>query len=132
MALGLACVRYVPRLLTSISARRLAYLQSEPAYFRKLEAACRTNDRVVVYRALCAWARAAGVEPVSAFARRSGRPALEAEIERLSGDLFSGRAMSPDWNAGSLLFELANLRKASLAPQKQAIKAILPELNPYR
>jgi hypothetical protein len=123
-------VRYLPRMLASIGARRQAVRQSEAAYFAKLRAACRTNEQMVVYQALEAWARVSKIKSVSAWARHFGRPQLVAEIQRLDCDLFSGLVASGDWNARSLESELVRARRDFIKPHARGLETVLPPLNP--
>lgn len=131
LALVFAGMRYLPRMLESIAARREAHRRSEPAYFRRLRAACRTEDRMVVYQALAAWAQAAGIRSISAWARRFGESKLVAEIDRLDCDLFSGREASSDWTACSLDSLLMQARKEFLRPRMHLRETMLPALNPF-
>lgn len=131
LILSLVFMRYAPRLRASMAARRFAHQQSEAVYFRKLTAACRSNDRVTAYRALSSWMQAANIGSLAAWARSFGGPALMSEIDRLNTDLFSGRAPDAGWNSRSLEIEFAKARNNWLEPKMRPNQTILPELNPY-
>lgn len=131
LALAFAVTRYLPSVLARLAARRQAYLVSEEAYFKRLRAACRTDDRMAVYRALAAWTQTAGIKSASEWARCVGGPRLVAEIDRLNSDLFSGLGASADWKATSLEDELVKARKDFLRPRIRRRDKMLPALNPF-
>jgi hypothetical protein len=130
LAVSFAAARYLPRMMAWIAARRRAYRQSEPVYFRRLRTSCRTGERIAVYRALAAWSEVAGIKSVSAWAWQFGGSMLVAEIDRLDRDLFSGREVTAIWDARSLESELVKARKNSLRSRTRPRKATLPALNP--
>jgi hypothetical protein len=131
LALAYASARYLPRTVIWIAKRREAYRQSEPVYFRRLRASCRSGDAMAVYRALAAWSQAAGITSVSAWARQFGAPLLVAEIDRLNSDLFSGREAATVWLTGSLESELVKARKSFRTARAGRRVPMLPALNPF-
>jgi hypothetical protein len=131
LVFAFAGARYLPPMAAWMAKRRKAYRQSEPVYFRRLRTSCRTGDAMAVYRALAAWSQVAGIESVSAWARRFGEPLLVAEIDRLNSDLFSGRKVGAVWQTGSLETELVKTRRNFRKTRARRRTPMLPALNPF-
>jgi hypothetical protein len=131
LALAFASARYLPRMGAWIAARRQAYRQSEPVYFHRLRASCRTGDAMGAYRALAAWSQVAGIRSVSVWARQFGGSVLAAEIDRLNSDLFSGGKAPAVWPGQPLEKELVKARKSFLKSRTRRGEPTLPPLNPF-
>ncbi|SNT12008.1 Oxygen tolerance [Tardiphaga sp. OK246] len=132
IAVAFACayMRILSRVIAFVKTKMNAYQQGEAAVFKRLRASCRSNDRIVVYRALEGWAAVARIGPISDWARKFGGAALTNEIERLNRDLFSGRLPTDGWTATSLEGALVTARRSFRRTRSPRRKHTLPHLNP--
>jgi len=126
MAGTILLVRVFRGIRERLRARRRARAESEPAYFRRALAACRTNNPVAAYRALDAWLRR------SPAARADfGHPALNAERTELERMLFGRKAGAfTAWRGDGLAAALSETRQHRPSGRPQQHPA-LPGLNPY-
>ncbi len=91
--------RYIPRAYRRFQASQMRRERSEPAYFRKLQLACRGNRAAEAYASLLKWlTRSHPGATVGEFLSRSADPALEAETGLLGASLFSKNNQSAQWN----------------------------------
>lgn len=109
-----------------LDEKRQARAESEPAYFHRALAACRSNDPVAAYRALDAWLRR------SPTARADlGRPVLAGEYAELERTLFGRKAgVFAAWRGDGLAAALSEARQHRHSSQVRHLPA-LPGLNPY-
>jgi hypothetical protein len=121
--------RLWPKLAARRRVRRLEEEQSEAAFFKHFEQACRDGDAAKAYRALDAWSRRARVAPITAWLAVFGNEATRTEFERLQGAVFAAKPQACD--TGGLAGGIAKARSAWLAGAKtDAHPAALPSLNP--
>lgn len=122
----------LPRLAAWRHARMLEHEQSEAAYFRRFEHACRSSKLPVIYAALDSWGRRAGVAPVCSWLRQTGDTATQAEFERLEGAIFAAKADAVPCDPQKLQIGVARARKHWLASSAGSISpaSALPALNP--
>jgi len=114
------------------ATRRRERAESEAAWFRRLEAACRANDPRAAMRGLVAWLeRRAGPRQnasAMAFAQEAGDPALLREVGALEARLFGATDESGPWSGEGLLNAVSRARK------RAAVAAAVPpaalQLNP--
>lgn len=126
MAGTILLVRVFRVIRERLRARRRARAESEPAYFQRALAACRSNDPVAAYRALDAWLRR------SPAARADFEySALNGEYAELERMLFGRKAGAfTVWRGDGLAAALSGARqhRHSSRPHQHAA---LPGLNPY-
>ncbi|PWK68481.1 BatD family protein [Aminobacter sp. AP02] len=122
----------LPRLHGWRHARRLEHEQSEPAYFQRLEEACRAGRLPEIYSALDSWSRRAGIAPVSMWLRQNGDEAAQQELARFESAIFAAKPDSTPCNPQKLLGGLAPARKRWLASHagRTVSSSALPALNP--
>ncbi|GLS29536.1 Oxygen tolerance [Mesorhizobium albiziae] len=120
--------RMLPRLSAWRHARHLAHEQSEAAYFRRFQDACKSGRLPEIYSALDSWSRRTGIVPVSAWLERNGDEATLAEFGRLEDAIFGGgRAPFDAWK---LLEGISSARTASRPGEGTLPVPALPALNP--
>ena len=127
LAFAWLCRRYLPRALRKLKRWRVERQRSEPAYFRRLQHACRRHDAMQTYTSLLGWLRVAypGTS-LEDFLRQAADPQLNSEVSRLGRSLFCSQT-GPAWDGASLSDALHNHRRAS---SLQARADTLPPLNP--
>ena len=125
--LGWLVKRMLPRLSAWRHARHLAHEQSEAAYFRRFQDACRSGRLPEIYSALDSWSRRAGVVPVSAWLERNGDEATLAEFGRLESAMFGG-GRAP-FDPRKLLEGISHARASRPGEEALPVPA-LPALNP--
>lgn len=130
-ALGWLLFSGLPRLAARLRARRARFENSEPAYFRRFEQACRNGDRRATYAYLDAWARHCRLGPIDEWLQNSGDTQAERTYARFEGTVFAGGNPAPS-DLQDLRDSLARVRHALLADrQRPAGEApALPPLNP--
>lgn len=132
LLLGWSCRRYAPRWRAWREARRHAREESEPAYFARVEHACRANDAPGTYRALAAWARRTGAGSITACVEELGSPSLRDEITALEQALFARRGADGAWSGRGLASAATEARAVGRARRARAVNTspALPALNP--
>jgi hypothetical protein len=122
---------YWPSYVARREAKRADREESEPAYFRRLERACREEEAATTYESLGRWVRRAGGRSISEWCSTIGNPELSVHIERLAKRLYCD-GTGDAWNADALLRELETARRAWLERERPVSTRppALPELNP--
>ncbi|MDQ6436598.1 hypothetical protein RB623_21315 [Mesorhizobium sp. LHD-90] len=130
-AAGWLLLSGLPRLLTHLRARRAERENSEPAYFRRFEQACRGRDARAVHARLDAWARRCEIGPVAEWLRRNGDDDARRAYATFEKSVFGG-ADGAALDLRGLGTGLARTRHALLAKQQRRAGHIqaLPPLNP--
>lgn len=97
LAFAWLCWRYLPPLLRQLKRWNKRRQHSEPAYFRRLERACRDHHAMETYTALLSWLQVAHPgTSLEDFLRQAPDPRLRAEVERLGESLF-GSQTAGEW-----------------------------------
>ncbi len=124
--------RYVPRYRARRAARRRASEESEPAWFRRAERACRGDDPAAAYRALGDWARSAGAGSLTAWCAAAGAAGLRGQLAALEETLFAGRPPATPWDGRRFAAALTAARGAWLSSRNHVSgrAPALPALNP--
>jgi hypothetical protein len=127
LALAWLCRRYLPPLLNRLKRWKERHRQSEPAYFRRLQRACRHHHAMQTYTALLSWLQIAHPSTsLGGFLRKAADLELSSEVGRLGQALFDSRT-APEWSGASLLRALRRHRRAA---RSQISAYTLPPLNP--
>jgi len=120
---------YIPRIFRRFHAWQIRREHSEPAYFRKLQLACRSNQAAAAYTSLLKWLTLSYPgATVAEFLSRSADPALEAETNSLGASLFKPNERDSHWN-GRRLADLAKQHRAA-KHENAAKRTELGNLNP--
>ncbi|MDI7863108.1 BatD family protein [Rhizobiaceae bacterium n13] len=113
-------------------ARQSARRQSEPAYFRRVEDACRGGSSRDTAEALDAWARKAGIVPLAAWLPRFGDEASRRAYANLQQELYGSGCEKTGQSLGDGLKRARSawLRARDGTEPQIGGKAALPPLNP--
>ena len=121
------CWRYLPRVHRWLRLLRKRRENSESAYFRNLEFACRRDRATQAYGWLLKWlSRAYPDATLHQFLRRAADPALSTETNKLGASLFAKHNQDDHWSGRKMAELLKQHRKTQLAVTGRA----LPNLNP--
>ncbi|PJR14513.1 BatD family protein [Sinorhizobium meliloti] len=111
--------------------RRSKERQSEPAFFRQLEQACRSGSDEAIARALNAWSRKAGVMPLEFWLDRFADAETQQVYRTRQGALYGlAKASSPPVRGDLLLPGLKKARKIWLTQGEKAPRRREPALHP--
>jgi hypothetical protein len=130
--------RYGGNLRTALSLWRQKRAESEPAYFRRFESACRANDPGQAMQALLAWLGRredfSGQATVYELCRRGEDPDLGQAADELGRLLFGSDSQphaGPAWQGAPLANLVAQARRRLQQTSALRCRAdVLPPLNP--
>ncbi len=121
--------RYLPLLYRCLQLRRKRRENSESAYFRNLELACRRNGAAQAYGWLLKWlSRAYPDVTLHQFLRRAADPALSSEANKLGAFLFAKHNQDAHWSGKKMAALLEHHRKTQIAVSGRARNLL--KLNP--
>ncbi|MET0941909.1 MAG: hypothetical protein ABWY13_11155 [Mesorhizobium sp.] len=130
--LGWITVRLLPQFQQWRERRRLQRGNSEPAFFRRFEEACRNGDQLAAYAALDAWSRRVHIGPVDAWLAVAADVPTQQEFAAYERMVFGNAQRTEAWDPAKLLAGIGRSRTALLA-RKHAqgdVAGALPPLNP--
>jgi hypothetical protein len=124
---------YWPSYVARREEKRLDREASEPAYFARLERACRAGEAAASYESLGRWVRRTGGGSICEWCSSVGSPELSAEIERLAKSLYAP-GPADAWKGHRLGSALRRARKTWLSSRSHGTEAVrtLAPLNPGR
>lgn len=128
--IGWAAIHYLPRLLAAMREHKQTREQSEQAYFQRLLSACKTNNPLLTYRALDAWARRANIR-LSEINTGPADPNLEKEYRILEQAVFSPcNEQAKHWQGKKLEIALRKILKLEHSKTAPETRSLAPALNP--
>jgi BatD DUF11 like domain len=121
-------LRYVPPIVRILELRRRERLQSEPAYFRRLQRACRNSDAIQAYQHFLKWlAITRRGSTVDEFLREQPDTDLSSEVQFLGTSLFLP-ARGNRWDGNRMARLLEHHRKVATRSSEETHKLV--NLNP--
>lgn len=121
--LGWRLSRYLPTLKTQLQNRARTRALTEPARFKQLQNACRSNDAALAYNAYLHWAAA---EQAPAATILDSAP-LKTERENVQRALINADG---NWQGAALASAARNARKRQQSGTKSSTAHSLAALNP--